>query len=423
MKQALFPALLLAVAATQTFGQVVRTMDHRYHGTDTLPVVSAYALTPEQEGWFDAGDGTLSRFWYAWELQPTPNLSAGVLWALDNWTSGPSPLSSRDVECVVRFAYGALGVYVLLEVNDDDYGSGVAPTGSRQDDAMSIFVEKRSAATLYGSTAPAFPCIDSHQLTGQFLNIQTTFRDIGSLGMGVGWPNSASSDLCDAFSVMDGGATTESQLTQSCGISVEILAPENTWRRQEWLIPWDVWGGPNGPTVTPGVLGNRFAMCFGYDDMDVEQDAPSSLWWRKASPLAHDIIPGGHGAETSVDAWGEMLLDRSLDTALAEAGLSWDPGYPKRRSSTPGLAKTVAYAAKVQAGTHPNCFSTVRVTWHQPLRAPVSPATARVEFYSLSGRRVPLHLTQGRTRSPSIIIERTGSADGRSASSTRITLR
>jgi hypothetical protein len=93
-------------------------------------------------------------------------------------------------------------------------------------------------------------------------------------------------------------------------------------RCQEWLIPWRIWGGPNGAALKKPVPGTRLGFTFGYNDKDAkEEPMPSLFRWRNAAdPYSMGIT--SMATNTSIDAWGDLECSVALPEGKATAGIS-----------------------------------------------------------------------------------------------------
>ncbi len=317
--------LILVMAATATFAQTDKSTSHTYDGNYQI---KAYELTTALEDSFDITDGQMSRFWYAWVNEDLA-LEKAVLNYEDHFSHGTNASSPSDVTVNFRFAYGTAGVYMLMEVRDDNWvGEEIQP--EYQNDAVEFFAETHSAQELYQDQT-LMPCIDDlttpHQLTQSYFQVQVRFGGSQQIDeMSLNWwkPNHAPAN-CEPGNTGDGLVQYNRDVTFAdaegqYGIKVEILQTSDAWRRQEWLIPWSIWGGPNG-----GLSGvpatNRVAIAFGYNDYDIGQgDEATSLRWRKADPYSHS--EGDN--PVSYDAWGDLVFSEGLQTILDNANCTWD---------------------------------------------------------------------------------------------------
>lgn len=119
-------------------------------------------------------------------------------------------------------------------------------------------------------------------------------------------------------------------------------------RYHELLIPWGMWGGPNGsPFSSQPSPGTRLAMSFGYNDKDlVDEPLASAIRWRNAAdPYTTGVNPL-NGATTTVDSWGDLLLSEGLTEAMQNAGGTM-PDCPNQAVRHPLATQRTASALRI----------------------------------------------------------------------------
>lgn len=308
------------------------------HLYDANYTIQAYKLNAQQEAWFDNTDGLMSRFWYAWVVENL-DLEKAVLNPDEHLSRGEEAIGSDDVLVNFRFAYSDAGIYILMEVNDNSYVDVPADAAKPYDyDGLELFGEQRDASTLYQQGEQAMPCIssneDAHQLTKQYFQLQVNFGgaslidefsmnwwdptkiDLDPSG-GACWPGTKTGDGLIAYNRDISYAAAESQYN----MKIEILPAEGAWRRQEWFIPWGIWGGGSGLGGVP-TPSNKVAIAFGYNDMDPGQQEATSLRWRKADPYSQA------GTGISYDAWGDLEFGVTLQSIMDAASCDWESCVP-----------------------------------------------------------------------------------------------
>ncbi|MBD3345576.1 MAG: hypothetical protein GF401_10990 [Chitinivibrionales bacterium] len=282
---------------------------------DLQYTLTSYEISSSDEAAFNVSDNKISSFWSAWD---TAYLDIVHLNAFDYADYSEEPSSSDDCGMALKSAYGDSGVYFFFEVNDDEWVDSLAEK-IYGNDAVELMVDRRSAEELYTQGTPYFVNVDYSQLTQSYMQVQVRFgASEPSNNASINWFDQAmayDSGLTDpsGFVEFNRGLTLDSIAAQ-WGIKIEIIfSPIDTpsVRRQEWLVPWDVWGGT--PGIARKTAGSRFACAFGYNDMDSGAGNHTALRWRnRTDPYSTDVNPATSDT-TSVDSWGDILLGPKLD--------------------------------------------------------------------------------------------------------------
>jgi hypothetical protein len=342
------------------------------HSYGNLPVIKAYHLSPIMENEFSNADGHRSCFWLAWEF-PSANPLDSLMIQGDSMHTAWGPVETPDDATIkLKLAWGTAGLYVLFEVVDDT-GFSYAIATDYMNDVIELFLDPHSGGQLYSPDPRLFPDVDISQLTRTFDHFQIRNGGIDpvenfSLNW---WDTSAAGAGCTqpAQCVRYHRGMTFPEADLTWGLKIEIIPPrgnEATIRRQEWMIPWSLYGSPPGKG-SPPMENDRLAMCFGYNDRDnaLEPSASAIRWRNAADPYTTATNPATNTI-TTVDSWGEIEFVGDLLTAA-------------------GLTQGDLDAGCVLACKQPR------------MKQPGSAEIRNADFFTLSGRRVmdvravPLH--------------------------------
>ena len=317
MNRLVFCAMLVCGIAAALFAQP-RSDAVMSHTATGQPVVKAYLLSAAEEACFNKTDGARTCFWAAWDVNATLD-RATVLGIPDNVDWGPAPDNTDDCEITIKAAYGTRGVYILFEVKDNVWLGFVSPI-DYENDAIEVFTEQHSSSELYANPA-LFKAIDISQLTETYMQLQIRFGGtdpVEQFSYNYYNPTSVGSPLTDPPTfVLYNRNITFDEAEQSYGLKIELLPTvpgQENFRRQEWLIPWGIWGGPNGtPLSTKPAVGTKLAFTFGYNDKDLVDEAGATAirWKNAADPYATGTKTDG--TTTTIDSWGDMEFTTALD--------------------------------------------------------------------------------------------------------------
>ncbi len=253
------------------------------------PVLVAYALTAEQEKGF-AVDGRMSPFWSLFG----PGRSSVTLTARDHLvpSEGAQQAPAGSAQVTVRAARSRAGLYLLFEVEDDDF---VAPRGLEDSldfhlarlssgevwkaDPAAVFVKRESWAMLL--------CGDQFQL---------------SMGNAQHPPTTLFRNYPDPWDV----ARAEDDLAaalQRYGIAVDVGPLQAAPRQVEWFIPWDS-VGTGGPMAEPAT-GRCLALSLGYNDHAAHEDGGFARlrWPNRVDPWGQAGDKGPHPSP-----WGDLQM-------------------------------------------------------------------------------------------------------------------
>jgi len=284
------------------------------HAYNNLPVIKAYHLSAALETGFSNADSHRSCFWLAWEF-PNANPLDSLMIQGDSMHTAWGPVETQtpdDATIKLKLAWGTAGLYVLFEVVDDISVSYAIAT-DYMNDVIELFLDPHSGGQLYSPDPRLFPDVDISQLTRTFDHFQIRNGGIDpvenfSLNW---WDTSAAGAGCTqpAQCVRYHRGMTFPEADLTWGLKIEIIPPrgnETTIRRQEWMIPWSLYGSPPGKG-SPPMENDRLAMCFGYNDRDnaMEPSASAIRWRNAADPYTTATNPATNTI-TTVDSWGEI---------------------------------------------------------------------------------------------------------------------
>lgn len=322
MRRLVFSMVAVSLLCASVLGQ---NYDHVYRPEYQ---VKAYKVPEEKTSYFNADDDKMSAFWLTWYMEGMDNLDKIDINGIDDRSRGPEPGTREDGKLNIRFAYSDAGVYVLYEVLDDQW-IDYLNTNNYDNDAVELFGDENSAEDLYGGL---LPCINDaqypHQLSKSYFQVQVRFGGDGLVDEINRNMMAASADPSSNCNPGTNGGLIEynqnltfQEVSSQFGIEIEILPEDGGWRRQEWFIPWHAWGGYTGGLAGVPNAG-KVAIAVGYNDLDAGHlnDKPTAMRWRMADPYTTTEEPG---TKESVDAWGELVFDQSLQTILDAAGKTW----------------------------------------------------------------------------------------------------
>jgi hypothetical protein len=319
MKPQSLATVMIAAAAAMAQIRTDTVMSHTATG---VPVVKAYLLTAAEENCFSRTDGPGSFFWTAWD-QNSQLDKATVLSIQANLARGLVPDDVNDCKVTIKAAYGERGAYLLIELMDNVW-MGVISGTDYINDAVEVFTEKHSSSYLY-SHQTLFKDINISQLTETYMQLQICFGGVDQLerfSYNYYYPAVTGSPLTQPMDfVVYNRNIIFDEADQTYGMKIEVLptvSGEENIRREEWLIPWSVWGGPNDPPLSAKpAVGAKLAFTFGYNDKDLfDEPQASCLRWKNAAD-PYTTATKSTGTVTTVDSWGDMEFSDSLNKAMA----------------------------------------------------------------------------------------------------------
>ncbi len=276
-------------------------------------VLVAYGLTAAQEKSFTVRDGQLSPFWRLFDdqkdyIQMTQRKNAADDAAFNF-------VLTHDCNMTVRAAYGADGIYLLFNINDDNdvaWPNKFAGTENEQFylefDAVDLVIDSRSVQEICKPENRDFFVSRAFGLTF------TTRQYQIACGTQAERPLGFKRALPDPFDFY-GTYHTFEEAKARFGIQVENVKTGYFDKAQEWFIPWHEYGG--GFTSEPGA-GTRMGFSPGFNDRDAGEHFPPGVtssggrvkasnglrWIGKSNPWGSNRPPYN---------WGEIELGEMLE--------------------------------------------------------------------------------------------------------------
>ncbi|MFO7670386.1 MAG: hypothetical protein R6W31_12060 [Bacteroidales bacterium] len=275
-------------------------------------VLVAYGLSAEMESRFSAVDQRVSEFWRLIdvnrdqvELKQRTHAAQGA---------GFNPVLTHDCNMGVKAAYGADGIYLLLEINDDNdvaWPNEFAGTENEQFylhfDAVDLLTDSRCIAEISDQE-------NSDQFVSSSFGLTFTTRQYQvACGVENDRPTGFKRALSDPWD-FNGTYYTFEDAQSQFGIQIENIKTDYYYKVQEWFIPWSEYGG--GMAGEPDA-GTRLAFTAGFNDRDEGEHFPPGVtssggsvngsnalrWIGKTDPWGANKAPFG---------WGEIELGEML---------------------------------------------------------------------------------------------------------------
>jgi hypothetical protein len=275
-------------------------------------VLVAYGLDAGRERRFSAHDGRVSDFW-AWidgskdAIRLTQKKNAAPDAAFN-------PVLTHDCNMTVKAAYGAGGLYLLFEVNDDrdtPWPNRFAGTENEQFylhfDAVDALLDSRPLSVLCGPDGREALVSRSYGLTFTTRQYQVA---CGTEKERPGGFKRGLSDPWDFFAAYH----TFPEAERLFGIRMENVKTDHFFKAQEWFIPWSEVGGgfPSEPDA-----GTRIAFAAGYNDRDEGEHLPPGVTSSGGSVKASNALrwignTDPWGSSKPPYAWGEIELGEMM---------------------------------------------------------------------------------------------------------------
>ncbi|MBN1895940.1 hypothetical protein JW906_15755 [bacterium] len=276
-------------------------------------ILVAYGLSAEMERQFSAEDHALSPFWKMIDekkdcIQMTQRENAREDAAFNF-------VLTHDCNMTVRAAYGADGIYLLFEINDDNdaaWPDELAGTENEQFylhfDAVDILMDSRSIQAISDPLNKGLLISRSFGLTS------TTKQYQVACGTDKARPSGFKRGLADPWD-MHSTYYAFSEAKDRFGIEIENIQTGYFLKAQEWFIPWSEFGGglPGEPEA-----GTRLGFSGGFNDRDEGEHFPPGVtssggsvkasnglrWIGKSDPWGSNQPPFN---------WGEIELGEMLE--------------------------------------------------------------------------------------------------------------
>ncbi|MDX2432294.1 MAG: hypothetical protein QNK35_15260 [Bacteroides sp.] len=281
-----------------------------YESDDSVLV--AYGLTGEMEAQYSSSDNKLSDFWKLIDsehdrirLKQRSNAARGANFNF---------VLSHDCNMEVRAAYGADGIYLLIEINDDNdvaWPNEFVGTENEQFylefDAVDLLTDSRSIHEIANPTSSDLFVSRSFGLTFTTRQYQVACGVEGQRPTGF---KRALSDPWD----FNGTFYTFENAQSQFGIQIENIKTDYFYKAQEWFIPWSEYGG--GLTGEPAA-GTRLAFTAGFNDRDEGEHFPPGVNSSGGSVKASNALrwigaTDPWGSNKPPYGWGEIELGEIL---------------------------------------------------------------------------------------------------------------
>ncbi len=274
-------------------------------------ILVAYGLTAEMEAQFSSSDDKLSEFWNKYD-----ELDSNVLTQRNNAKRGAgfNFVLTHDCNMVVKAAYGADGVYLLLEINDDNdvaWPNEFVGTENEQFylnfDAVDLLTDSRSIEEI---SDPAH----KDQFVSRSFGLTFTTRQYQvACGIKGNRPTGFKRALSDPWD-FNGTYYTFNEAQENFGILIENVKTDYYFKAQEWFIPWSEYGG--GLSREPEA-GTRLAFSAGFNDRDQGEHFPPGVTSSGGSLKASNALrwigsTDPWGSNKPPYAWGEIELGKML---------------------------------------------------------------------------------------------------------------
>jgi pimeloyl-ACP methyl ester carboxylesterase len=279
-------------------------------------VLVSYGLTPELEKQFSSGDNKVSGFWnliddeldYIW-LSARENAKDG---------SAFNFVLTHDCNMTVKSAYGADGIYLLFEINDDNdvaWPNELAGTENEQFylnfDAVDVLMDSRSVEEISDPDN-----IDLFFQRGFGLTVTTKQYQI-ACGTEKERPTGFVRSRPDPWDMAARYYTFE-EAKMKLGLEVENIKTDYFYKAQEIFIPWSEYG--DGLEQEPDAR-TRLGFAAGFNDRDEGEHFPPGVNTSGGSVHASNSIrwigktdPWGASPIRSKPpyAWGEIEIGPML---------------------------------------------------------------------------------------------------------------
>lgn len=282
----------------------------------TDSVLVSYGLTPDLERQFSDSDHKVSAFWDLIH----DGLDHIRLTARENAREGSTFnfVLTHDCNMMVKSAYGADGIYLLFEVNDDDdvaWPNQLAGTEHEQFylhyDAVDVLMDSRSVAEISDPDN-----VDLFFTRGFGLTVTTKQYQI-ACGTKQQRPEGFIRSRPDPWDMAARYYTFE-EASMKLGLAIENIKTDYFYKSQEIFIPWSEYGG--GLAGEPDV-NTRLGFAAGFNDRDEGEHFPPGVNTSGGSVHASNAIrwigktdPWGAGPAYSKApyAWGEIEIGPML---------------------------------------------------------------------------------------------------------------
>lgn len=248
-------------------------------------LLTAYGLTPEQEAQFSSADGVISAFWKAFD-QDKDCIS---LTQRNNATRDAAfnPVITHDCNLKTWAAYGSDGIYLLVEINDDNdvpWPNELAGTPNEQFysnfDVVDMMLDSRSVDEICRPGSTDHFISKSFGLTSSTRQYQVACGTPAEKSLGF---HRSMAEPWDINAVYYTFENARKQL----GLEIENIKTTYYFKYQEWFIPWsEVGSGFAGEPLS----GTRMGLSIGFNDRDQGEHFPPGVTSSGGSVKASNSI-------------------------------------------------------------------------------------------------------------------------------------
>ena len=272
----------------------------------------AYGLSSQMEAQFSSTDHEISGFWDLIDEEHDRIL----LTQRNNAAKGAAFnfVLTHDCNMAVKAAYGADGIYLLLEINDDNdvaWPNDLVGTENEQFylnfDAVDLLTDSRSIQEISAPEGEGLFVSRSFGLTF------TTRQYQVACGIDGDRPSGFKRALSDPWDFHGKYYTFEAAQSQF-GIQIENIRTDHFYKAQEWFIPGSEYGG--GLSGEPEA-GTRLTFTAGFNDRDEGEHFPPGVNSSGGTVKASNALrwigrTDPWGSNNPPYAWGEIEIGAML---------------------------------------------------------------------------------------------------------------
>jgi hypothetical protein len=230
-------------------------------------ILIAYGLNAEQEGSFSSSDKNISPFWK--DIDETRDFISMTSRKNGTADAAFNFVLTHDCNMIVKAAYGADGIYLLFEINDDNdvaWPNNFVGTENEQFylnfDAVDVLMDSRSIEEISN---------DMDKLVSRSFGLTFTSRQYQIACGTVKEPAAGfRRSLADPWD-FNAKYYDLNDAKKKFGTEVENIKTSHFFKVQEWFIPWTEYGA--GFTTEPEA-GTRLAFSPGFNDRDEGEHFP-----------------------------------------------------------------------------------------------------------------------------------------------------
>ncbi|MDZ4693843.1 MAG: hypothetical protein SGI86_01755 [Deltaproteobacteria bacterium] len=258
------------------------------------PTLSAPALTERQASSFVGADGKASAFWQGLNTAPTVMRPS----THTNRDGRDEFRGDKDAEVALRAAHSDKGLYLLIEVRDDEWSPVFKASGyPHAYDALEIMFDSHSSQQISACGQKCRPAaLAKWDLTDKTRQLQF-------------WTDPRIDALKFLYSEPDffpGHEMKFAQVTRDHdGLTVDRFSAGRTVRTAEIFVPWAQLG-IDARSQKPG---SRFAFTVSYHDNDTRRDNPYMINTLRFANHGNPFSGAGY--------WGDIMLTGPAVVQLA----------------------------------------------------------------------------------------------------------